>query len=65
MPDWSVFINDTGLFIFKHSINVSIATGSCTYFLEHVTDKYSIMKKRQVASYSDIIVHHVTECPTS
>jgi len=39
MPDWSVFIHDTGLFIFKHSINVSIATGSCIYFLEQATDK--------------------------
>jgi len=65
MPDWPVFISDTGLFIFKHSINVSFATGNCIYFLEQAADKYSITKKRQVASYSDIIVHHVNECPSS
>ena len=65
MPDWFVFISDTDLFIFKHSINVSFATGNCIYFLEQAADKYSIMKKCQVAGYSDIVVHHANECPSS
>jgi len=39
MPDLSVFISDTGFFVFKHSINVSIATGNCIYFLEQAADK--------------------------
>jgi len=65
MPDWFVLISDTGLFIFKHSINVSVAIGNCIYFLEQAADKYVIMQKFQVASYSDIVVHHVNECPSS
>jgi hypothetical protein len=60
------FISDALLFNLKHSIKVSIIASSCTCFLEQAVKWYSIVKKRLLASHSDIIlVHHGNECPTS